>query len=59
MNILLLLLGLIVVAGVFAGKRSTASEQVPADEDDADQRWAELVSADQCDTFWDPPGDDT
>lgn len=59
MNIMLLLLGIIVLAGVFVGKHSTASEQAPNDEEDPDQRWAELVSADQCDTFWDPPGDDT
>lgn len=59
MNIMLLLLGIIIVAGVFVGKRSTAPEQAPNDEEDPDQRWAELVSADQCDTYWDPPGDDT
>lgn len=59
MNITLLLLGIIVLAGVFLGKRATASEQAPNDDEDPDQRWAELVSADECDTYWDPKGDDT
>lgn len=59
MNITLLLLGIIVLAGVFLGKRATASEQASNDDEDPDQRWAELVSADECDTYWDPKGDDT
>lgn len=59
MNFMLLLLGLIVLACVFAGKRATASEQTSNDDEDPDQRWAELTSADECDTYWDPKGDDT
>jgi len=59
MNIVLFLLGIIVLAGLIAGKRSSADTQSSDDDEDPDQRWAELVSADQCDTFWDPPADDT
>lgn len=28
------------------------------DDDNAEERWAELVSADQCDAYWDPPGEE-
>ena len=55
---ILSILGLIVVAGVFFGGAGQAAD--PEDEDslNEDERWAELVSADRCDTYWDPPNDD-
>lgn len=58
MTTILSILGLIAVAGVFFGGASSVAD--PEDEDNLneDERWAELVSADRCDTYWDPPNDD-
>ncbi len=58
MTTILSILGLIAVAGVFFGGASSVAD--PEDEDNLneDERWAELVSSDRCDTYWDPPNDD-
>lgn len=62
MSLFWILIGLVGlgIAGSFAGGTSPSD----ADEDDGydpnaeDARMAEIVSSDQNDHYWDPPGDD-
>lgn len=55
---ILSILGLIAVAGIFFGGASSVADPEDEYSPNEDERWAELVSADRCDTYWDPPNDD-
>lgn len=59
MQTILSLLGLVAVVGIFVRGVSPVADAAPDDEEqNEDERWAELVSADVCDSYWDPPDDD-
>lgn len=53
-----LFLAIVFAIGGLVGGSSCSARSADKDEDDADEQYAQQVSADQCDSYWDPPGDD-